>query len=386
MTVKKSIAVICGDITAVLNRRPQLMQRFKEIDPDVRIVCPSHEEKYLDSIRELGFDLHVIENNKQSLNPMTDMAYYRQVKKFLVEHRPTDVFVFHMKPVLWAALACQKLGINCHCLFAGLGYVFSEESSFKRKIAKFLASKLMKRSLKKASTIFFQNPDDRQTFDELGILPADGNVEVVNGSGVSMEHFPQVEPRVEDPVVFLLVARILRDKGIPEYYEAGKRLKKKYGDKVELQLLGPFDDNPNIMDRSQIDAWDREGTVKYLGVTDDVRSYLQNMSVFTLPSFYMEGTPKTILESLATGRPVITTDSRGCRETVKNGVNGFLIPPRDVDALYNAMEHFVEDRTAIKEMGIASFRLAQTKYDVNKVNHFMLECMNLIPNSDSTVE
>lgn len=373
----RKLTVVCGDVTAALNRRPQLMKRFIEMDPQARFVCPGHEPKYLDQIREMGFDVHIIDSNKQSLNPLSDLAYYREIRKYLQSNRPDDVFVFHLKPIMHTAQACRRLGIRCHALFAGLGFVFSEEKSLKRVAARALVSKWLKSSLKKTTTVFFQNPDDRNTLEQAGILSSQSNVVVVNGSGVDMDDFPFTPVRTEDPVTFLLIARILRDKGIPEYYEAAKRLRDKYGDQVRVQLLGPFDDNPNIMSRETIDQWHREGMIEYLGVTDDVRPFLKDMSIFVLPSFYMEGTPKTILESLAIGRAIITTDSRGCRETVQHETNGFLIPPRDVEALYAAMEHFVENRNAISEMGQASFDYARAKYDVNKVNQGMIDEMKL---------
>ena len=291
--------------------------------------------------------------------------------------RPDHVFIFHIKQILYAGLACRLLGIKYHCLFAGLGYLFSEEQSLKRKVAKALSTRLLRSALYRASTVFFQNPDDLATFEAHRILSKHSRAVVVDGSGVSLEKFPFAEPRSEKPVIFLLIARILRDKGLPEYYAAAKKLKQEWGDQVRCQLMGPFDDNPNSMKRGEINSWHEEGVIEYLGITDDVRPYLQDSSVFVLPSFYMEGTPKIILESLATGRPVITTNSRGCRETVNHTENGILIEPKDIAGLTSAMEMFLKDPALVKRMGRASRDLAESRYDVEKINARMLDEMGI---------
>ncbi len=372
------IAVVCGDVTAALNRRPELMQRFVECSETAPLlICPPSEKSHLDDIRAIGFDVIEVENNKQSLNPVSGLSYFKEIRKLLQQHSATDVFAFHLLPIVAAGKACRKLGIRFHGLFAGLGYVFSNESSVKRKLAEFVTVRLLRSSLKNATTVFFQNPDDCQTITSKKVFSPNTNVVVVDGSGVSLDRFQYSEPEVDGKVVFLLVSRILRDKGLPEYYEAARRLKEKWNDQVQVQLLGPFDQNPNAMTKEQINEWHEQGIVEYLGVTEDVRPYLSAMSVFTLPSFYMEGTPKTILESLASGRAIITTNSRGCRETVVDGENGFMIEPKDVDGLFQSMDYFLENRQAIKTMGMASRELAESKYDVRLVNQHMLDCMGL---------
>ena len=378
----RSIAVVCGDITAALNRRRELMEEcVKSTGCKPLFVCAPADHQYIEQIERIGFRCRVIENDKQSLHPLSAFAYFRAVYRILAEERPDEVFVFHLLSIVATARACGRLGIRCHALFAGLGYIFSDQQSWKRGAAKALTVLLMRSCLKRATTVFFQNPDDCQTLRDSNVLAPKTNVVVVNGSGVSLERFQQSEPQIDGPVVFLLVSRILRDKGIPEYYQAAKELRRKYGSEVRVQLLGPFDRNPNSMSPEQIQAWHDEGTIEYLGVTDDVRPFLRNMSVFTLPSFYMEGTPKTILESLAVGRPIITTTSRGCREPVNDGENGILVAPKNVEELVKAMEFFVINRSEISKMGQRSRELARDKYDVRKVNRQMLEEMNWVQRS-----
>lgn len=373
----KSIAVFCGDASAALNRRPELMQRFAELRPNAWIVCPKPEKRHAEELRSMGWRVFEMEANKQSLNPFSDILYFKSILAFLREHKPADVFVFHVKPILYVGFACRFLRIRCHSLFAGLGFLFSPGGGLKKRLLQKIASMMFRSSLAKSATLFFQNPDDLATFESLRVVTSRSPTCVVNGSGISLDKFPFSEPVAGEVISFLLVGRILRDKGIPEYYEAAKKLKEEHGNGVRFGLLGPFDDNPNAMPEDVIQKWHDEGVIEYLGVTDDISPYLRDMSVFVLPSFYMEGTPKIILESLATGRAVITTNSRGCRETVVNSVNGFIVEPRDVDELTTAMSHFVTVPQDVITMGQASRKLAAQKYDVDVVNGQMLKEMGL---------
>jgi glycosyltransferase involved in cell wall biosynthesis len=147
---------------------------------------------------------------------------------------------------------------------------------------------------------------------------------------------------------------------------------------VRIQLLGPLDVNPTAITKKEIEHWDKEGIIEYLGETKDVRPYIAEASVFVLPSYYREGTPRSVLEAMSMGRPIITTDAPGCRETVQEGVNGYLVPVKDHIALKKAMERFVLQPELIPVFGLASRRIAEEKYDVNKVNRIILEEMGLL--------
>jgi glycosyltransferase involved in cell wall biosynthesis len=238
-----------------------------------------------------------------------------------------------------------------------------------------LVSYLYRTGLKYNSVVFFQNPDDLQLFIEKRIIPKNVKPVLINGSGVNTVRFGFASPKLT-PITFLLVARMIRDKGIPEYVEAARQLKKRYSE-VKVQLLGPLDVNPAAITRKEIEHWSDEGIIEYLGETKDVRPYIAEASVFVLPS-YREGTPRSVLEALSMGRPVITTDAPGCRETVQEGVNGYLVPIKDHTALFKAMERFVLQPELIPEFGLASRKIAEQKYDVRKVNSTILEEMELI--------
>ena len=210
----------------------------------------------------------------------------------------------------------------------------------------------------------FQNPDDESFMRANAILPANANSIVVGGSGIDLDQFDQ-RP-LADGARFLMVSRLIGDKGVREYGRAAMALKARHPHAL-FRLVGFFDQSPDALTEAEVRAMEEAG-IEFLGRKDDVRPALADATIFVLPSYFREGTPRSILEALAMGRPVITTDQPGCRETVADGVNGFLIPPRDVDALEGAMEKFILDPALIAQMGARSRELAERKYDVHLVN------------------
>jgi glycosyltransferase involved in cell wall biosynthesis len=194
---------------------------------------------------------------------------------------------------------------------------------------------------------------------------------VVNGSGVDVTAFA-VAPLPTEPH-FLLIARLLGDKGVREYAQAAQRTREIYP-QARFSLVGWLDENPDSISQAELDSWVREGTLNFLGRLSDVRPALASCSVFVLPS-YREGTPRTVLEAMAMGRAVITTDAPGCRETVVNGDNGFLVSVKSVAALTVAMTRFLDDPELAVRMGRRGRYLAEQKYDVHKVNAMMLKEM-----------
>ena len=228
--------------------------------------------------------------------------------------------------------------------------------------------------MSKAQTVFFQNPDDQKLFVQMGLLSSNYQSIVVNGSGVDLEHFYLTELPKGSPH-FLLVARLLVDKGLREYVHAARKVRKKYPD-TRFTIVGQVDENPNSIRQSELEEWIEERVVDYAGYLIDVRPAIESCSVFVLPS-YREGTPRSVLEAMAMGRAIITTDAPGCRETVVNGDNGFLVPVRDVEALAEAMLKFVENPELVALMGQRSRKIAEEKYDVHKVNAVMLREMDM---------
>ena len=223
--------------------------------------------------------------------------------------------------------------------------------------------------------VFVYNEADALDIEGERLLPSAAALVRVPGSGVNLVEFPEAALPAGPPV-FLMIARLLREKGVLEYVEAARTLKRTYP-ALRFQLLGPLDPNPSGLSAQQIEGWVQEGVIEYLGETRDVRPYLRRCSVFVLPSYYREGIPRTILEALATGRAVVTSDRPGCADTVEHGVNGWLVSPRDPAALAEALAGFQVDAGLAGRMGAASRRRAESRFSVDFVNRQLLTELGL---------
>jgi glycosyltransferase involved in cell wall biosynthesis len=290
--------------------------------------------------------------------------------------KPDAMLAYTVKPVVYGLLAARLAGVpKRFALITGLGYAFqgADSVSTSRHWLRLLVQKLYKLALRGAHKTFFQNPDDEILFRDLNLLPESAATVIVNGSGVDLEEFtPTVLP---EAISFLLIARLLGDKGIREYVEAAGRIKASFP-LVKFNLVGWIDDNPDSISPDELDLWIDQGLITYWGRLADVRPAIEASSVYVLPS-YREGTPRTVLEAMAMGRPIITTDAPGCRETVVDGVNGYLVRVKDSESLGHAMMRFIHDPDKTITMGQASRTLAKEKFDVHAVNKKMLYEMDI---------
>ncbi len=326
-------------------------------------------------LEERGVACWDIPLSRTGLGPCADMLTLFALYRLMRRVRPGLSLCYTVKPVIWGGLAawCARVPRRV-ALITGLGYAFTGEMRGRRARIRWLVQRLYAIALRRATLVFFQNPDDPADFCRWGLLPPDVPVEVVNGSGVDIAAFAPA-PLPEGPLRFLLIARLLGDKGIREYVAAAARLRARWPD-TEFHLVGPLDTNPDAIARNEVERWHASGDVIWHGRLDDVRPAIAAAHVYVLPS-YREGTPRTVLEAMAMGRPIITTDAPGCRETVQEGVNGFLVPARDGEALAAAMERFLGHPDLVARMGLAARRLAEERYDVRKINAAMLSAMDV---------
>ncbi len=368
------IAIVSHYSPSLVNFRGDLIRAMVDLGHEV--ICLGPEAGFEQPLQELGASYRQISLNRTGLNPFQDLGTLFSLKKAFEEIEPDMVFSYTVKPIVYGSIAAHLAGIQrIYAMITGLGYVFIGET-FKQKFLTQMVASLYKWALKYNQVVFFQNPDDLRLFVDKGIVTKTVKPVLVNGSGVNMEKFALASLKLS-PVTFLLMARLIKDKGILEYVEAARLLKQKYP-MVKFQLLGPLDTNPTAITQEQLDQWAEEGVIEYLGKTDDVRPFVANASVYVLPSYYREGTPRSVLEAMSMGRPIITTDAPGCRETVIDGRNGFLVPVKDVEALMSAMEKFILEPDLIAQMGKESRIIAEEKYDVRKVNQVILHEMGLI--------
>jgi glycosyltransferase involved in cell wall biosynthesis len=375
--VAKKFLLIGGYPRSLLNFRGQFLRTLVAKGLDVHAAVPDlpHTSELRHQLEALGVKVHEFALKRTGMNPLKDLMTFFWLCSLMRRVKPDYTLGYTIKPVIYGSLAASLSGVSRRfALITGLGYAFTGEQNFKRALVQKLARKLYSLSLMRTEKVFFQNPDDESLFRTLKVLPESIPSLVINGSGVDLELYT-VAPLPKDSIAFLLIARLLGDKGIREYVGAAEEVKKQYPE-VKFMLVGDVDENPDSVQAFEIKQWECDGTIDYLGWLEDVRSVIADCSVYVLPS-YREGIPRTVLEAMAMGRPIITTDAPGCRETVVEGENGFLVPVKDSDALAVAMKRFIREPRLAERMGNASLKLARNKYDVNKVNTAIMQGMGL---------
>ncbi len=366
------IIVLSSHTPSLFWFRKDMMLAFKEKGYDVVAVGNEDESSWKDRFFEFGITYRQIYVQRNGTNPFDDLKTLRSIKSLLKKEKPDKIFCYQAKTVIYGCIAAHRLKIaEVYPLIAGIGSVFLT-SGVKSAILKKILITEYKWAIKYAKRVFFQNHDDSDVFIHNGILKAE-KITYINGSGVNVNQFTVMElPSVPS---FLNISRLIRDKGIREYLEACRIVKKEHPE-YRCMLVGPFDSNPTAITKEELDAFISDGTIEYFGEQSDVRPYIAQASIFVLPSYH-EGTPKTVLEAMACGRAVITTNAPGCKETVVNNENGILIEPRNHLALANAMLEMASKPDAIQQMGVKGRLLAETKYAVNIVNEVILTAMNI---------
>lgn len=376
---------------------------------------PSTEAK----LAEMGVDYYPIRLARAGMNPAADAVTLYDLVRLMRAVKPELVFGYTIKPAIYGSLAARLCGVpQTFSMVEGAGRAFMPCESIPHFVSASVAKCLYRVGLPWNRRVVFVNPDDRNLFTDGWYIPARKTV-VINGMGIDLSRFAHVPPEEGNGLRFLMVSRLLRDKGVREYVKAARIIKAEYPD-TQFRLAGTLDANPSSVKKEELDGWIEEGVVDYLGQLADVRPAYADCSVHVLPSYYREGTPQVNLEAMAVGRPIITTDSPGCRETVLRilpgkelaqqnggtanafgisagdhpagdnalneseqshglelGANGILVPPRNADALAAAMAFFIDNPGQIAVMGRASRRYAEDRYDVHKVNSMILDAMGL---------
>lgn len=372
------------------------------------VACACDDSDYSCGVlSESGVRFVPVLAGKNSLNPFGDLSYLLRLALLMRRERFDLVFLFQQKAVLYGGIAAKLAREpKIFAMVTGLGYAFSENAGLKYKIVHAVTCALYHFATRCFDGMIFQNPDDLVFIKNKFLRNKNLPVLRVYGSGIDLNAFPQAATPQE--ISFLFVGRLIADKGINEYIAAGKILREREA-RATLKILGGFDTNPSAISRECLQEWEREGFCKYLGKTNDVRPVLREASVFVLPS-YSEGTPRSALEAMSVGRPIITTNRPGCREVVffektrkifdrekrefveidvsaevfdvrdftdkiLAGDNGFLVPAKDAEALAAAMNFYLENPECVALHGNESRRLAEKFYDVEKVNDALCQFM-----------
>ena len=370
------ILILSSFAFSLINFRGRLIAAMVEAGHEVVACAPDHDEAVERDLAAMGARFRRTPLERTGSNPFSDLATLARYASLYRRERPDVVLAYTQKPIIYGGLVARLFPkVDFYALMTGLGYVFSPAAD-DRWILRTLVSRLYRLALTGARATFVFNGDDRRDMIEHGIVADSVPVIQVPGSGVDLAHFsPQPVPA--GPARFLMIARLMRDKGVVEYAEAARRLKRRYPDATFVLLGRPDTENPTGMTKADLDEWISSQSIEYHPETRDVRPLLAASGIFVLPSYYREGLPRTLLEAMATGRALITTDLPGCREPVIEGRNGLLVPPRDIAALSSAMEQFLVDPSLAPAMGSASRHFAEERFDVIKVNRQLLRAMRL---------
>lgn len=353
------IAILYNTSWGIFNFRSNLITHFIKSGVEVITIAPF--DRFVTNLEELGCVHYEINIDSQSKNPIKDLFFCYELNKILKKNKPDVILNFTAKPNIYGTIISNRLGVKIINNIAGLGLGFTRETLMTRVLLG-----LYSYSQKKADHVLFQNPVDQELFKSKQILN-EVNYSLLPGSGVDLNRFKKHENHFEEnsKIKFLLVARMLYSKGIFHFFEAAKKLYDEGITNFEIAILGDFGLNSkDAIPKEAIERWSKLPYISYLGRTDNVIPYLISYNCIVLPSYYREGTPRVLLESLAIGRPIITTDMPGCRDTIYDSKNGYLIAPNDVNDLKDKMLHFIRLNNKEKvNMGKVSRQLAESKFD-----------------------
>lgn len=366
-----TLALITSHAPSLVHFRAPLIRKLHDQGIQVLALAPNFDEHTRIAIQALGATPIDCSMNRTGMNPLVDFINTWKMVRLLNSLKPDITLGYFIKPVIFGSIAAWCAGVpRRFAMLEGLGFVFTPSDtglSFKRRMLKRLVLWLYKLGLSRAYRVIFLNHDDQAELLAARVLSVRKSF-LLGGIGVEFSQWP-LQPPVLAPVSFLLVARLLREKGIEHYAAAARIVKAKYP-AARFVLLGGLDENPGAITVADVEVWVNEGILEWHGHVP-VRPWLEKTSVFVLPS-YREGVPMSTQEAMAMGRPVITTDVPGCRETVVDGVNGFLVPVRNPEALAEKMCLFIEKPELISQMGLESRRLAEDRFDVHKVNEKLI--------------
>jgi glycosyltransferase involved in cell wall biosynthesis len=372
----QKILLTCSDANSLRNFRGRLIGSLRAQGHDVVVVAPGFPPAIAEWCTSLGVVMELTSLDNQSLNPFRDIAVIGQLVQIIRKHRPHVVMGYTHKPALYTAFAAKLAGVpRVTMMVTGIGFGFEPGAGLARRMVPAITRILFRFGCAVSDTVIFHNKDNRDFFLSEGLLKQPEKAVVVGGSGVDLTHFTPLpfDPAEPEEITFLLIARIVRYKGIVEYAHAAETLRRRFP-KARFLLAGYHDSNPLAYSDQE---WRFiQDQVEYVGPSDDVRSLYRRAHVYVLPS-YGEGMPRTVLEAMASERPIVTTDTYGCRDTVEEGVNGHLVRTRDWQSLADAMERFLSGESCWETMGAASLSRVRRLFDVEQVNRDMIKALGV---------
>lgn len=388
------ILFIGGVASSLGNFRKELITTLVNNGHDVSACSGEPDPWATEQLKTLNVKYFPVALHRTGKNPIVDVIGCIEIYKIIKQVQPDIIFSYTIKPIVWGGVAAKfSRTHNLYAMVEGLGMPFMPQSDLKSRVTSWLAQKLYYLTLPYYKKIFFLNSDDLNLMSDHSKWIKKKAV-LLNGIGVDLNYYyvDRINNNLKKPLRFLLISRMIEAKGVLEYIKAAKKLG---SENVEFIIVGPVDNTTSDLIKMNLNQCRDSKYIKYHGELNDIRSVLKECDVFVLPSYYREGLPRTILEAMASGMPVITTDNPGCRETVRlkidekqidankkeavgEGVNGFLISPKSTSSLIIAMEEFIKYPEKVAIMGRASRQLAEEKYCVHKINRNIIKAMGLL--------
>jgi glycosyltransferase involved in cell wall biosynthesis len=370
--VSQTILLNSSYAPSLLRFRGKLIEALVARGHRVHVTGPAITPDLAVDLAALGAIVHMLPLSRLGLNPVADLRYVFSLWRLIRQVQATLVINYTIKPNIWGAFAARLALCRSVSMVTGLGYAFAKRLDWKQRVVSALSLRLYAAATSFNEKIVFQNPDDLIDFKQAGCLADASKAILVNGSGINIDEF-QLTPLPDRPV-FLMIARFLKAKGLREYGKAVHHLQGRRND-CRFLLVGFPDDGVDGLSQAELDDIFSSG-IENLGQMQDVRPVIALSSIYVLPS-YREGTPRTVLEAMAMGRAIITTDAPGCRETVEPDVNGLLVDIGNSQQLAAAMESLADDKARVARMGKASRMVAERKYDVVAVNQYLIDQLGL---------
>jgi glycosyltransferase involved in cell wall biosynthesis len=375
--MRPKLVLAANDGWNIVNYRRGLVAALEAAGYDICVVAP--DGPHTEEIRQMGAEFIPIPMSPRGTSPLSDLRLLRAYAKVLRDIRPAALLGFTAKPNIYGSIAARLVGVPAINNISGLGTVFARRSWLTA-----LVSSLYRIALRRSAKVFFQNGDDRALFERMGLVRG-GQAGLLPGSGVDLAHFAPVDGRHDGgPFTFLLAARLLWEKGVGEFVEAARRLRSE-GLEARFQILGIVEPtSAAAVSTVQLQQWQKEGVIAYLGSADDVRPAYAGADCVVLPSYYREGVPRVLLEASAMGVPVITTDMPGCRHALEDGTTGFLCEPRSVDSLTDTMTRMVNlSADEHLRMGAAARAKMEREFDETLVHRAYLDALRQVGVSGS---
>jgi glycosyltransferase involved in cell wall biosynthesis len=366
----RTVALITSGAYTLPNFRGSLISLLVKQGVRVIALAPDHTDAIRVRLRAMGAEPMDFSLSRTGLNPWRDGMDLVRLVRQLRALKPDATLCYFAKPVIYGGLAAAMAGVPRRIgMIEGLGYLFGDERrGLRHRLIRGITERLYRAASVRAHGTLFLNTEDRDLFVTRGIVPINKAFNI-GAIGVELEKF-SVSIADTPPVSFLLMARLLREKGIEQFVAAARLLRPSFPN-TRFLVLGGLDDNPTSVSEAEMTGWVDEGLIEWHGHIEDIRPVLAESSVFVLPSYYREGVPRSIQEAMASGKPIITTDHVGCRDTVDPGVNGFLVPIRDSNALAEAMRRFLLQPGLIQKMGIASRKIAEERFDARRIDELL---------------